>query len=127
MSLICEFQVVYRQRAGLAYSEPKTANGILATGADQVRAMFDHPEFVVLAVTPIRPVIDWTKPNFDRDEAAAFLCVKPNTLSIQKGAGDIPYYEYRSGLYPRALLERFLAKQLNPAGQALQKELDQAA
>lgn len=100
---------------------------LIAEGADQVAAELSGAGLQVLGVSEIRPIVDWAKPNFDRDEAAAFLGWDPNTLSRNKGSGDVPFSGVGKGLYPRAWLEQMILNAANPAGQRVFKQLEEAA
>lgn len=125
--MMSEFQAVYRQRIGAVFGGPQTCLLIAASEA-AVRAMLANDDFAVLSVTPVRAVVDWSKPVFDRDEAAAFIGVKGNTLSQLKGTGQIPGSEVNGRfVYPRQWLERLLAQNANAAGKAIEKELRDAA
>lgn len=134
-----EFQAVYRAPIMVGtiaqldacgqpvFGLPQVLDGVVAVAADQVEAMLKAAGFAVLSVQPTRAVVDWTKPNFDREEAAEFFCITSKTLSMNKGAGDIPFAQLGNGIYPRVLLEKFVQSRLNPAGKAMLKELEQAA
>lgn len=124
-----EWQVIYRARlaGGVEFGPPQVLDGVIAAAADQVEAMLQTHGFVVLKVTPTRAVVDWAKPNFDREEAAEFFCITSKTLTNVKGAGDIPFAQLGNGIYPRVLLEEFVKTRLNKAGQEIQKDLERAA
>lgn len=127
-----EFQVLYRhvQNPGTAAAVP--VGDVLtvlavADAADQLKAQFEADGFHVLAVNEVRPVVDWSKPNFDRDEAAVFCGVEPITLSTKKGDGEIPFSAFGRGRYPRRLLEKFIENKLNPAGKKLAAQVEAAS
>lgn len=119
-----EFQVLYRQRLPdrSEFGPPTVLDGVIARRAEDIKAVLENSGLLVLSVEEVRAVVDWSKPNFDRDEAAAFLCWKPGSLSNNLGGGEIPMSNAGSIIFPRVLLERHVAEKLNPAGKRLLDE-----
>lgn len=109
-----EFQVIYGVENGLV----QTLNAV-AEAPDQLVAQFVAAGFRVVGVNKVRPMIDWEQPNFDRDEAAAFLRMKSDTLSLHKGSGRVPWSKVGAGIYPRRLLEKYVMENANPAAKEL--------
>ena len=118
-----EWQVIYR---GLDKNEfpvgPLQTINVFGQSVEDVTSKLDG-EVAVIGVSHIRDVVDWSKPNFDRDEAAAFLAIKPSTLSVKKGDGVIPFAEYGQALYPRKWLLKLIEKHANTPAQQIIKSL----
>lgn len=115
-----EYQVIYRggQPAG-----PVLTVNVIAAGQDVPLAQFKAAGFDVIAVNEIRPVIDWSKPNFDLDEAGAYCGMRGVTFSKNKGDGRTPWIGYGRGLIPRAWLDKFLLNHANEAGREIARQL----
>jgi hypothetical protein len=128
-----EFQVLYQMTASTgtigqrAVGEVIVAGGLIAEGADQLEAQFKGAGFHVVAVNAVRAVVDWDKPNFDRDEAGAYLTIKGSTFSANKGNGEIPWVEMGNGFVPRRWLDALIEKKANRAGKEIAEELKKAA
>ena len=108
-----EFQARYLTAAG-----PIETVNIIAEHAQDVRGELLAAGFVVLGVTEVRAVVDWSKPVWDRDEFAAAMSIKAGTLSSKKGDGTIPWNAAIGGV-PRTVALAWFEKQLNDAGKKL--------
>lgn len=132
-----EFQVLYRltENPGmaterpigevltvLAYSEADPKGGAL-----ELEQQFMDSGLYVVAINFVRAIVDWSLPNFDREEAAEYLRINAKTLSMNKGDGGIPWSKIGLGIYPRAWLERMIEDHANPAGKTVAKRLAAAA
>ena len=116
-----EFQVTYRTAD---FPLPQTLL-LMADGADQARAVLARAGYEVLAVTFVRPVLDWAKPVYDQDEAAAYLGWQNGTLSANKATGRIPFTTVNGApRYLRAHLDRMLFQNSNDAGKKLALEME---
>lgn len=111
-----EYQVCLARGEGA----PFTLNRV-AANAEAVAAEFEAAGFTVIGrPVELRVMVDWEKPTFDRDEAAAYLTVAGRTLANTHGRGDIPFSEVGGRVvYVRALLEKLIADGLNPLGKKL--------
>lgn len=123
-----EFQVIYRMTdntgtAAQVPTGPVQTVAVIFEAADQAEAQFKAAGFAVIAVNFVRAVVDWTLPNLDRDEAAEFLRIKSMTISINKGAGKIPFSMVGRGIYPRAWLDQMVIENANPAGRQAANQL----
>ncbi len=136
-----EFQVLYRERKPAGYEiglpgpngretvidmgslGPVMTVLVLCESEDQARNQFEASGFLVVAVNFVRAVVDWSKPNLDRDEAAEYLRIKGDTLSINKGGGEIPFAKVGRGIYPRAWLDQLVNDSANAAGKRIAKDL----
>jgi hypothetical protein len=128
-----EFQALCQERmpsdCRIPSGVPFTVRHICA-GADEFEAMLLAAGVAVVpgSITEIRAVVDWAKPVFDRDEAAAYIGNKAGTLSQIKGSGEIPFSQVNGRtVYPRRLLEKLLDNNANPAGKTIVKQLEQTA
>lgn len=127
-----EFQVLYRMtdQTGTAAAVPVGAVlscMAMAEAEDQLVAQFQAAGFHVVGVNFVRAVVDWSRPNFNRDEAAEYLRWTSQTLSINKGNGEIPFADVGRGIYPQRLLAEYVERKLNPAGKEIAEETREAA
>lgn len=116
-----EFQLTYRSPD---QSPPRTIL-LMAEDAAAAREILSAAGYEVLGVTFVRPVVDWRKPVFDQDEAAAYLGWANGTLSANKGSGKIPFTSVNGApRYLRAHLDRMLVNNSNEAGKRLAMEME---
>lgn len=123
-----EFHVLYRMTSATGTAAqvpvgPVLALSAQAEGADQLEAQFAAAGLQVVGINPVRAIVDWSLPNFDRDEAAEFLRISAQTLSINKGGGEIPWAAIGKGIYPRAWMEKFVANHANRTGKAIAEQI----
>lgn len=113
-----EFQVLYQftENTGLINERPtgpvQTVT-VIAGSDDLVRAQFTQAGFAVVAVNEIRPVVDWSKPTFDLDEAGAYCGIKGVTFCRNKGDGKTPWINLGRGFITRELLEAWILAHAN--------------
>ena len=120
-----EYQVIYRHRQPAGFSAPQTMNfefdGLLAAAETHIRACLTAPEFAVLSVTELRPVVDWQKPYFNLDEAAAVCGVRGGTFSKRKGDGLLPWFDFGNGCVKREVLFAHIDQTANEPARKLLK------
>ena len=118
------YQLLYRSFEG----GEVLAIELEAEAADVLKAQFKAGGMNVVAINELGPVLN-DKPNFDTDEAAAFLAFKSTKTFVEKrGLGEIPFAKLDGRyVYPRKLLEAHIRKHLNPAGKKLASELESEA
>lgn len=131
-----EFQVVYQKRSptvicegadirlGVGTGDLKTLN-LIAHDEEEVRLTLET-KFEVVKVTELRAVVDWDKPVWDLDEAAAALGMKGKSLSDRKGDGTIPWSDKFRGV-PRRVFLKAIEDSLNAIGKKVVRELEEAA
>lgn len=132
--MLIEFEVIYReteQAPGLSNGIPVAAGDLkrfvmTAGDADAVRAVLEGQGFAVVQVTELYPVVNQAREVYNRDEAAAFLGIKPSTLTHKLGSGQIPWNASASGV-EKAVLLVWLRKGYNAPALAIVKELEKAA
>ncbi len=127
-----EFQVVYQQmgKDPLIYGGipcgPLLTVSFIAETADQAKTIVTGAGLHFISAVEVRPIVDWEKPLFTRDEVAAYLNVDPNTVSANKGDGKMPFCAIGKGGFPRRIVEKWVEESLNPPGKELLRKLKQA-
>jgi hypothetical protein len=125
-TMLWQFQVFYvlahgpqrASRAGEAFSnggpaEAGTPNGELRSMLVRAESAAEaqwHLEQAGLTVTSVGtgfPVIDWSKPYFNREEAKCFVMLEDSEFSKQVRAGKIQQSAGRA-VYSRVNLDRYL-------------------
>lgn len=121
-----EWQLTYREfgEGGVGRGPLLTIN-VICEAEDMVHGQFCKTVSVV-TINHVRAIVDWNKPNFDREEAALYLTCKSSTLSTKKADGILPFAEYGQAIYPRAWLDKHLENCANAPAKAIVKELKAA-
>jgi hypothetical protein len=117
-----EFQVVYRADEGGKLGKIETVV-LVGKNEDAIRDMLKSGLIQVLGVTLLRPVVDWDKPVWDRDEFAAAMNIKGGTLAQKMGDGKFPWNDTVSGV-PSRVAMKWMEKGLNGPGMQILKELE---
>ena len=120
--MIQEFQLLL---AGEPGAVPRTLNRA-GHSAVAVKEELLAAGFQVLGEpVPVRAVVDWSKPHFNLEEAAAFLALRTGkTLSATKATGHVPFSTAGGRVtFIRRQLEAYILSGLNPAGQAMQLKI----
>lgn len=61
------------------------------------------------------PVVDWTKPHFNRGESRLLLDMAESTFGEAVGAGLLPRPKGKAGLWSRGSLDRFVEARMEAA------------
>lgn len=92
-----------------------------APTAEAFRAVLEAEGLRVLSVTPVKALLDHSKPLLDTEEMAYLLGVNPGTLSQIKAKGELPFTMVNGRVvYERRLVEFHLASNRNPAARQLE-------
>jgi len=118
------FQVLYRSAGEIIQPIEVKAEAL-----DQVKNDFIAARLDIVAIHCVGVEVDWSKPNFDTDEAAAFYGFGSKKTFVEKrGLGGIPFAIVDDRyVYPRKLQEANIRKHLNPAGKKLASEMESEA
>jgi hypothetical protein len=124
-----EFQVIFREMEDAAGDHARRPIGpvltvnVIADGEDLPRSQFTAKGYEVIAVNEVRPVVDWSKPNFDLDEAGAYCNMKGVSFSKFKGDGQTPWVTIGRGLVPRDVLEKWVKQHGNETAREIADKL----
>lgn len=125
MSLLYEFQVIYRHKPAAQASAvlnwpsiesaPVQSMLVRSEKAEGAKALVEAaPGVSVVSVGPGWPLVDWNKPVFTLQEAAVFLGVSERTLRDYQAAGKIPKPQHDGRTLLRIDdLERYRVKMMN--------------
>lgn len=114
--MLYEYQVLYRLGTG-----PILTVGVIAETPNEARALVQPheagraklPEHVVVTgVGPGVPFVDWSKPNFRKDEAAAYLSFSESQIEALMQRGQLPRPRDGYPVFPRAILDEVVRKRM---------------
>lgn len=130
--MIYEFQIVLRELSNALVPQPQGMPFTLlihGVSAENVKSQMQNSGFFVIGEPiELRPIVDWSKPNFDTDEAGAFLGIRGVSLTNIKCVGKAPCTEFNGRtIYPRKWLEEVLCRKANEFAKQLMPELHAAA
>lgn len=124
--MIREFQAILRRRTIYPnFGDPFTLN-VQMRDEKAVKDALSSDDLVVLSVTEVGAVVDWSKPVWNLDEFAAALGIQPGTLSAKKSDGFIPWSAKYNGV-PRDVAMKAIKDSLNQSGRLIAQELARAA
>jgi hypothetical protein len=114
-----EFQVLFR--SGYDVLAPLQALVLVAETSEEIESSL-KPDYKVVSIVKIRPLVDFKKPVWDLDEFAAVMNIKGQTLSGKKGDGKIPWSTAINGV-PSRVAMAWIDKTLNEAGKRILSDL----
>lgn len=132
--MLRSFEAIYRETVLVPCLADKTPVAVgqpqrfVMSAVDEaaVREVLEGQGFAVVLVTDLGAVVQFDRPVYNRDETAALLGIKPNTLTHKLGTGEIPWNEKLGGV-ELAVLREWIRKGYNAAGKTIVRELEQAA
>lgn len=112
-----QFQVTYRFRGQTRIEEVRVAR----ESRNEVTAMFAQDTQLDWFEVSKRgePVVDWSKPNFNREEAAAYMGRSPEWIDEQAAKGLLPKARLGHPIYAREALDGLRSHMMQ--GDPLQK------
>ena len=116
--MLYEFEIIYRESEA---GELKRF-ALTAETDEKAKEFMQQQELIVERVTELRPVVDFQRLIWNRDELAAAMGIKPATLSAKLGTGEIPWNAKIAGV-ERDVALQYIRKGYNQAGKTIHQEL----
>lgn len=127
--LAYEFHIFYRETKATgeraAFGRVHSVTGC-AQSEQELRQSLEDAGLQVISISKLRPLVDWSKPYFNREEFAHLVGWSSATVSRQRGSGTIPRSEFSTGLYPAKWVEKMIENQANEAGKEILNQLKAA-